>query len=619
MKHRHYLWAAVAAGLGAIGTAQAQSRLQVNPAPSDAKVLPGTPNSGTAAPPTFAAEGFVFNNTMSLGSLWRTQPRDFSLLGIANGGTGTSSNWDNGNLNFDQGLVLGGLRGRGSIAWSHGPFEALVDGVYFANGLNSRDRSYVAGTVDRQLSLGGYLNDAWVGAKVATDIGAVRLRAGNQILRWNETSFSFGAQVTNPQVFSRIFLPGAGLADSLKAVPMITAAMGGPGTGGFEAFYKLDFAPDESIPCGFFLETNDYTCPGSRFLSLSALAPDGPNSIITPATPLGSGLVRGRDRVESTAGQFGINIRSPDFGGPLKASISLLAARFTDMGGVTSALRGTQSDLLRMTAANYDAGGQYIRDYRSGVGMLGAAFRASLTSTTQIKAEYSIRLGQPVQVDDAQLIGAFQLPAAVIGACSNASASTPCQQVLARANSNQVISRAGGITAANAAGFLGQFVSGADYHDVSQFGIGVVQTLPPILGASEWFAGAEFGGMYVHDYNPQILLLDSPSSPRAGTANGTADPFSGGYRLLTRLVFKDLLGLRSIAPALAFQHDVAGFSPVPLPLFLERTMRIRLNVDAAINERLTASLTYVSNITRSSRADLLSDRDYVLTSLSYRF
>jgi len=45
------------------------------------------------------------NTTISYGTRWRVEDRDPAIIGVANGGTAHSVNGDDGNLNFDRGLI----------------------------------------------------------------------------------------------------------------------------------------------------------------------------------------------------------------------------------------------------------------------------------------------------------------------------------------------------------------------------------------------------------------------------------------------------------------------------------------------------------------------------------
>ncbi|WP_162242219.1 DUF1302 family protein [Methylobacterium sp. Leaf123] len=600
-----------------------QAFLKVDPAPEQAAVLPGRPAPGTPPPPpTFALDGFALTSTLSVGGLFRTSPFDPSLVAISNGGTATSANSDDGTRNFDPGLALAGFRGRSALTWAHGPWEAKLDGVYYANYVNSNGTTFISPQVHRELGWGGYLNDGWVGVKVGTPDLPISIRLGNQFLRWNVTSFALGAQIINPQIASRIFLAGAGLEDSLRAMPMLSVSMKRPGDWGFEAFYKFDFAPTELSPCGFFTAVNDYQCSGGRVLNLTGLMPDRGQSLVTPLTPFGSAVARSADRVEGRLRNFGINVQTPEFGGPAKASFNFIAANYTDVIGNIGVTSGTLGDLRGQTASNFFGGSRFFRQFNGDIGLLGMSFRSNVSQTTRVRMEYNAHLGQPLQFDDQLTIRGASLTAAVGATCGVNVGSAACQGSLARANANAFVRNMGGISATNFAQFFGRDLEISKPYDLSQFGVGVDQVLPPILGASAWFAGAEFGGLYVHGYDPSstsIPLDPAFTSPRAGVANGIATPFSYGYRLLSRIVYKDVVGLPSIAPSFGLQHDVKGFAPYPYGLFSQGLVRLRASVDIALTERMIANITGVFSVTDNYRADVLSDRDFVLASLSYKF
>src|SRR5262245_12709785 len=62
----------------------------------------------------FSSESGAFtgswDTTVSYGLAWRTEGRDLSIVGTANGGTAFSVNGDDGNLNFDSGLFSNALK-----------------------------------------------------------------------------------------------------------------------------------------------------------------------------------------------------------------------------------------------------------------------------------------------------------------------------------------------------------------------------------------------------------------------------------------------------------------------------------------------------------------------------
>ena len=243
-----------------------------------------------------------------------------------------------------------------------------------------------------------------------------------------------------------------------------------------------------------------------------------------------------------------------------------------------------------------------------------------MTSTTQIRGEINTRFGQPLQIDEQTEVAGAETPAIVASRCLAAPNSAACGAALATVNQfayNQQFR--GPITLANYQSLFGANVEGASRHNVTQFGFGVTQVLPPMFGASAFLVGGEFGGLLVAGYNSAVLPLNSTVSPRAGTPDVFATTSSYGYRLLARLVYKNVLGLASISPTVAFLHDVRGVSPGQEELFLEGTERLRVALDIAFTDRITGSIQYLAHLNRSGLSDLSDDKDFLLASLSYRF
>ena len=61
----------------------------------------------------------ILDLTFAYGLSVRTQERDFDFVGIANGGRAPSVNFDDGNLNYDQGVFANEFRFTGdlTLAW----------------------------------------------------------------------------------------------------------------------------------------------------------------------------------------------------------------------------------------------------------------------------------------------------------------------------------------------------------------------------------------------------------------------------------------------------------------------------------------------------------------------
>jgi hypothetical protein len=498
--------------------------------------------------------------------------------------------------------------------------EARLNAVYYTNFTTDRGVVPERGPFERSFGTGGYLNEAYLGV-VGNALGAeARLRVGNQILRWGGTSFlNYGLNVPNPYQFARIYLPGSGVEDGYKALPMLVGRLEWNNGVAAEAFWKFDFAPDLGSPNGWLGSVNDVYTPGSRALFLSPFVPDADVSVVTPSTPFGSRVARASDRVGDSVGQFGFRLRSPDlFRGT--TNIWLYAARFTDPEGVASTRTGTLADLLGAASANYVAGSRYFVDYRSGVGLIGAAADVQPAPFTLLRVEYALRLDQPLQVQTGQVVGAVLAPAATAVACGGGQQGTArCDATLRSVNANQLVRRAGGITAANFGRFFGAEIDAGSRHAVSQVNAELTQGVGRLFGSDGLGVSVGFGGMYVHGYDPGDLALDSQISGRNSPGFATATRWSWGYRLGGRITWSGLPGLERLRATAAWLHDVEGVAPNQMQLFTKGSKRLRLMLDAELGHGIAARLVWQTQLNRNGFGGLLWDRDYVIAALSWRF
>ena len=62
----------------------------------------------------------IYNGRLSYGTLYRLQGRDKDQIAIASDGNALTANTDDGNLNYDKGLVSSTVRATGEVALSPG-------------------------------------------------------------------------------------------------------------------------------------------------------------------------------------------------------------------------------------------------------------------------------------------------------------------------------------------------------------------------------------------------------------------------------------------------------------------------------------------------------------------
>lgn len=603
------------------------SRAVASPAALCAFLL--APVAGTVAAQDNESGEFQTNITheFSVGGISRVGKRDPGLIGGGNGGTGTSVNFDDGNLNYGRGLASFAVQGKSRFSGYSERAETAVEAVYFYDFLNAggdTDFRQLSDEARDRAGRGVYLNDAFVGLKQNIDDARLNLRLGNQILRWSDSPW-FGQSIApvNPTSASRRYQPGNTAKDAVVAIPMLYGHLVTGSNWTLSGFYQFGFRPTEPEAAGTFLSANDYYSPGSRFIQLgggSPLVTDTDASVVTAVTPFGSRVPRGDDRRPSSFGQFGLRIETPEYE-EAKLAVAGYAMRVHSREPIVSIRTGTLGGLLGVTAPDYTSSGNYFLEYPEHVNVVGLSARIKPASFTQLSLNYSMRFNQPLQIDDQMLITAGLAPAAAIGACAANPAATLCSATLAALNRNPLIAARGGITAANSGGFFDTELSGYERFDVSQWAISAVQGLPPVLGATLWYASVEAGGITIHGFKSGFLDASTTVRPDASGAprNGLATRSAWGYRLSSRIEFADVAGMRSVAPSLTWIHDVQGNAPITLGTLLEGTKSYLVAVDAGIHKSLSARVYYRAWLGRGNDADRFTDRDFVAFSMTQKF
>jgi hypothetical protein len=560
----------------------------------------------------------TIRHELSAGGMLRLEKRDPGLIGRANGGSGTSINFDDGNLNYGRGLAALATQGRSVLDGTTQTAEFKIEAVYFYDFVNAGGRTEFRPLSDEARDRAGrnaYLNEAY--------IGAFGLRLGNQVLRWSESS-SFGHSIApvNPVSASRRYQPGNTARDSYVALPMLSGKVELAGNWSIQGFYLFSFRPSETEAAGTFLSSNDYYSPGARFIQLgqgSPLVPDTDASVVTTATPFGSRVPRAGDRRPSSEGEFGMRIETPELGAA-KLRLAGYGMRVHSREPIVTIRTGTLGGLLGTTARDYTSSGSYFVENVPDVTVLGSSARLAPAAYTRLNFDYSVRLGQPLQIDDELLISAGLAPAAVLATCTPTPGPS-CAPTLSALNRNPLIASRGGISAANAASFFSTEISGYERFDVSQYAASLVQGLPPILNARQWSLAGEIGGVYVHGFKEGFLDASVTVRPDASGARrqGLATRSSWGYRVSTRLEYAEVLWMRSVSPSFTWIHDVAGNAPITLGTLLEGNKSAIVAIDLGIDQSLAARVSYRAFLGKGSNADRFSDRDFLSFSLTQKF
>ena len=616
-----------------------------------------------------------FDSTLSFGGLYRLQNPDPAFYGKANGGQQLSVNSDDGNLNYDQGWVSELLKGSHDLELKYRNFGALVRGYWFYD-FKSDDtlRTPLTDWAKDRVVRGGDWLDMYARASFTAGSNTpVDIRIGRQVLSLGESTFiPNGINVVNPADLSKLRTPGSEVKEALLPVNMIKASIGLTENITIEPFWLLEFRRNELEPAGTYFSTNDFASRGGNTVWL------GFGDIADRTGNLG-GIPRTNDRDAGNFNQGGVSARilvpklqDTEFGLYFMrySSRSPVISAFAPTTAISSAyVQGTASSIAQqslvpsMIAAGFPAAnipttlptllgaaltdvpaaalpasiqpfypaaqqiaavakkagllnaagtGRYFAEYPEGINMLGASFNTSVGRTgISWQGEVSYRKDVPLQVDDVELLFAALAPLA--------------PQFL---QNNQLLGQKPIA--------LGSEISGYRRHRVWTAQSTMTKVFGPMLGAQQFTVLGEVGGVWVNLPAKDVLRYDGPGTFTAGSAaemNGTgfsiaqypptpdyafADKFSWGYQLLGRLEYSNLIRNVTVLPTVAFTHDVEGNTPLPLGNFLHDRKSITVSCEFTYRNAWSFDVRYV-NYFGARTYNLLSDRDFVATTLKYSF
>ncbi len=206
--------------------------------------------------------------TLSHGVTIRTGDRDERLIGKQNGGSANSVNADDGNLNYNRGIVSNTSKFTGELDLNYRNFGAFVRVHGFFDFENERgDRERSALSEDAKDLVGKDLEVLDLYLTGALDLGgvAMNLRLGNHVISWGESTFIQNSiNVINPFDVNKLRTPGAELRDGLVPVPMISASASLNDNLSLEGFYQVKWEKTEIDPPGSYFSTGDFAGAGAR-------------------------------------------------------------------------------------------------------------------------------------------------------------------------------------------------------------------------------------------------------------------------------------------------------------------------------------------------------------------
>ncbi|MFW2439381.1 MAG: DUF1302 domain-containing protein [Arenicellales bacterium] len=540
----------------------------------------------------------ALDTTISYGARWRVQDRDQSIIGKANGGTANSVNGDDGNLNYDKGLVSNVIKITPELELRYRNYGAFVRGTYFYDfEIMGNDTARTPLSQDALDEVGekGELLDAYVWGNWNPGEKPLDARLGNMVVNWGESTFIQGGMNSiNPVNVNNLRVPGAELREALKPVPRIWANLGATDHISVEGFYQTHWKKTIIDPVGTYFSTSDLAGEGAEKVVLGfGSAPDNP-AFPTTAVP------RGDDREAKDGGEYGISMNYLTDGA---SEFGFYFVNYHSRLPIISAMTGTVAGAV---GGDYPASANYFIEYPEDIKILGTSFNTVIgTSGVSWQGELTYKIDAPLQIDDTELLFA---------------ALTPVAPAL------------GAINQVGTFGFEEE-ISGYRKLDVAQIQSTVTQLFPNIMGANQLAVVGELGFTHVLDMpsyqelrfeGPGTYTSGNPIATAAGVQPATEDPSgfasatSWGYRLLGRWAYDNAFSSINLNPRIAWAHDVSGTTPGPGGNFIEGRKALSLGLNAVYQQRWSADIAYTRYM-GAGRFNLINDRDFVSFNIKTSF
>jgi hypothetical protein len=549
--------------------------------------------------------------SVAYGLLARVESRDKDFVGIGNGGKAASVNFDNGNLNYDKGIVSNQARVTGELTLGWRNFGAYVRGYGFYDfetELSDRERTSLSGDAEDQVGSGGALQDYYLSGSFHPGGLPIQVRIGNQVINWGETGFlRFGVDVVNPLDLVAVVIPTTTVDDVFVRQGMIWVAANLTESVGVEAFYQYDWKKAKLPPIGWFLSGDDLIGNdriGVGFEGFGMYSDQGTDLDAAFDLPPGTlGFDKefmlipsaGRDK-PSSQGQFGVTLQT--FVSALNSAkvalhfmnyhsrLPLISGRTADALAVSfttdAAVDDRAADLAlqadisfddaraieeTLTVGRFTNETRYFAKYPENIQMLGISFStATINTGTLVSGEVSHHFDRPIQISKEEVLIASLSPIQFTDDFAQTSL-----------------------------GAFGpsQTVKGYRRTGKTQVSMGLIQLLGPRLGASQTLLGFDIG--YVH-------FDDIPRGQ-------VADRDSWGYRLQGGLTYQGIFGGFNLLPRIAWIHDVDGVSAGPGAAFVEDRKTLILGLGVNYTNTWTANLSY-TRVSGGKPLNILADRDF---------
>ena len=581
--------------------------------------------------------------TLAYGLLTRIHDPDRELIGWSNGGKAMSANSDDGNLNYNEGLVSNMFKTTGELELKWHNFGAFARGFAFydfENNRSSQDRTKLNDDARELIGRDAEILDAYLVANTEVKDIPIQIRLGDQILNWGESTFiQGGVNIINPLDLNIFSQPVSSLRDSFIPLGMLWGVANITELIAVEGFYQYDWEPTRLTPVGSYFSTSDSAGKGGQYIvsgagRVSDQGADLDSHFGLPHGTLGFDpnfmkIFRSSDNMPKDSGQYGITLQA--IVQELNAAkiafhyvnyhsrLQILNAKTPDQHAVDAtspeAVNAAADKLMPaylsrglsfqqaeakslaaaqdLTMSKYLNKTRYFFEYPEDIHMIGLSFNTTTIHTgTLISGEISHHLDTPLQIDSGELLKAAFSPI----------------QFNPDFRNNQI-----GVFGAN------QVIRGFIERDRTQTIVNLTQLLGSRLGASQSIVSGESGWIHIKDMpDKKDLRLSAPGTTEGDGSRHFPDENSWGYRVAGQLLYTSVLGGLNLRPRIVWSHDIKGITPGPAVTFLEERKFMTLGLQAELLRDWTADISY-TDFLGAGRHNLVHDRDFIGMSFKYSF
>jgi len=562
----------------------------------------------------------------------RTEGVNKDIVAIANGGTRPSANNDEGDLNYDTGIISNAVRLDADLTLAWQQFGAYVHGfaLYdYENEQVARERTPLSDAANDIIGKDAGFLEYYVSMSAAPGGAPMIFRLGDQVLNWGESSFvRDGIDIINPIDLATLGQPVTSSRDRLIPQGMLWGAATITERVSLEAYYQYEWEAVTLPPVGSYFSSNDlFGGGGVNFAMLGAgqfsdLGTNLDAAFDLPAGTLGfdadfmklPGLTVDEAR---DGGQFGFSLLTV-LPGSNATRVSAHLVRYHSRLPIISGRTANQQAVDQTSQANVEAlAASLVPSYESeGLTPDEAATAAGRTAAALTTSDYANQAGYFVEYpEDITMLGlSFSTAAAARGLLLSGEVSHHRNFPFQLEISEVIAAALTPIQFSDGSSPLGSYganenIKGYTRLDRTQATLGITQLFGPRFGAAQTSANVDVAMVHVHDMpgrdEPQLQATLPPTAT------------SWGYRIGGSLTYNGVFGGLTLVPAVVWTHDVNGVTPAPLSTFLEDRQSFTVALGAGFINQWTANFAYTNFLNNSE--SLIRDRDLLSFRVSYTF